>query len=379
MHRIKIILGAIFLIFSSCIDPFYPNLGNHTTAKYVVYGQLTDQEGYKTVSVSMSSTINDPNYNPLPNCKVKIIDNLGKVFDLAETEKGNYQVWMKKEDLTPGHSYQVDVVTESGDEIVSDFDQMPVCPEIDSIYYDRKDIATTDLDNPLQGIQFYIDLDGKNTNSYYYKWELTETWEHHAAYPIVWLWNKRTIIHISPPDSSLFFCWTTKNIQTIYTLSTKDLVQNKYNKYQLHFVDNQTQRLLYCYSLLVNQYAISEPAFKYWDKLRINSNEQGGLYETQPLRIEGNLKCITNPALEVLGFFSATAMRTKRIFVRNVENIELQYPQCEPHEIVLGDLTKEEDEYLTYIEGQGLLLLEHPCVECNFAGGVTVKPDYWPY
>ena len=381
MPQIKhILLGTILMSFiSACVDPFSPNLGSQSTPKYVVFGQVTDQAGYQTVSVSMSSTLANPKYKPLIGCTVKIIDNYGNVFNMVEFEKGTYQVWMDNLYLIPGNSYQVNVLTPTGIEIVSDFDQMQECPEIDSVYYIRKDIPTTSPSKPMQGIQFYIDIDAKNTNSHFFRWDIDETWEHHANYPKVWYWNMKQITRVVLPDYSKFYCWTTLKLPNIYTLSTNDLTQNKYTRFQLHFVDNLTQRLTYCYSLLINQIALSEPAYNYWDKLRINSNEQGGLYEMQPLRIKGNLKSTTHPELEILGFFGASSMKTKRIFVRDVKNLALYYPPCESRVIETGDLNKEEPRYLLDVPGAGLQLIEDACVECNYWGGSFVKPVYWPY
>jgi hypothetical protein len=380
MHQIKNILlwGILVLLLSTCIEPFSPNLGSDSTTKYVVYGQITDQEGFQTISVSMSSPVETQKYNPLSGCIINISDNHGNVFLLNEFEKGNYRVWIAKEFLKPGNSYQISVLTSSGVEIVSDSDQMPECPEIDSVYYVRKNIATTDPSKPIQGIQFYVDLNGKSTDSHYYRWDIDETWEHHANYPKIYFWNKKTIVMSSPPDYSKFYCWTTRKLGNVFTLSTNDLAQNRYSMYQLHFVDNQTQRLTYCYSLLINQIALSKNAYIYWDKLRINSNELGGLYEVQPLRIKGNLKSTTNPELEILGFFNASSVKTKRYFFRDIKNLELYHQKCESRPIMRGDLSKEETRYLVPAEG-GFEIVEDACVECNYWGGSTVKPIYWPY
>jgi hypothetical protein len=189
----------------------------------------------------------------------------------------------------------------------------------------------------------------------------------------------RSIIKVTPPDYSKFYCWSTEKVRNIYTLSTENLAQNRYRLFPFHFVDNLSQRLTYCYSLLVNQVGLSEPAYRYWDKLRVNSNDQGGLYGTQPLRIKGNLKSNTNPELDILGFFSASAVKTKRIFVQNVENLELCYPQCDSRLIEPGELDREEPKYLLEVPQAGLQIIEAACVECNIHGGSLVKPDYWPY
>jgi len=145
-------------------------------------------------------------------------------------------------------------------------------------------------------------------------------------------------------------------VKNIYTLSTNLLAENKFKHMPLHFVDNySSQRLKYGYSLLVRQYSLSDEAYKYWDKIRINTNEQGGLYAKQPLAIKGNLKNLTFPDQQVLGFFGASEVKSKRIFIRKVENLPCEYIDCEPE-------TKPELQ----------------CVDCLSVGGTNVKPYFWP-
>jgi hypothetical protein len=378
MKRTKntIFLAALIAVLTSCVEFYHPDLGSQNKAKYVVDGVITDQEGYQTVSVSMTSTFDRPSFAPLSYCDVKIMDNNGKVFQLDELQGGQYRVWMGKEDLTPGNSYKVNVLTPSGVEIESEFDQMPECPKIDSIYYIRKDYPTSVPYITIEGIQFYIDVDRKNTNNYYYRWDITETWEHHAVYPITWYKDRYgQLLQNVNPDYSKFLCWTTEKVKDIFTGSTENLVEGKFSTHPLLYVDNQTQRLTFGYSALISQFSLSKSAYTYWDQIRINSTKQGGLYQTQPLQIKGNLKSTTNPELEVLGFFGASAIRSKRVFVQNVTNFDVLIPSCEsPKDLLPGNT------FRYFIEINGVLFgLFDACVDCAILNGTTVKPDYWPY
>jgi hypothetical protein len=375
--RTKYIFILIILMvgFSSCIELYNPDLGSSSIVKYVVDGQITDQEGYQKVSISISSTFENPDFTPLSYCQVKIIDNLGNSFDLEETGWGNYRVWMGQEYLKAGNSYQVNITTPSGIVIVSDYDQMPECADVDSIYYSRKDIPTTNPSITYQGIQFNVDVDKKNTNSNYYRWEVEETWEHHAIDPIIYYLTRLGVQKAEPPDYSRFICWTTRKLTDVYTLTTENFTGVKYTMKPLNIIDNTTQRLNFGYSLLVYQYAISEPAFSYWDKLRINSTQQGGLYNTQPLRIKGNLRSTTNPDLDVLGFFSATSVKTKRIFAHDIPNFVKFIPSCIP-----PHLPEPREGYKYMVEINGVMYVQDPgCVECDILSGTTVKPNFWPY
>jgi len=368
---------VLFLGLNSCIEFFHPDLGE-ISPKYVVDGVITDHEGLQTVKVSTTSKLDITKYEPLPFCKVKIMDDLGNAFDLDETLHGTYQKLIGKEYLVPGRSYKIEVVTPSGIQITSDFDQMPEGIEFDTIYYVKKDYPTSNPDKTLQGIQFYVDVDRGTHNCQYFRWDIEETWEHHAVYPLTWyletIDGKDILKYKFPPDWSKFFCWTTKIVKNIYTLSLENFIGTKYTMKPLHIVDNQSQRLTFGYSILVNQYSISKPTYEYWEKHRVNSDTQGGLYSTQPITVKGNVKSTSNPDLEILGFFSAVSVSSKRFFVQNVEGLEKYEPTCPPPG------KPYPYKFIYFMQGEGGLIgLYESCVECYFIEGTTAKPKFWPY
>jgi hypothetical protein len=363
--------------------PYEPHILSKDINKFVVSGQVTDDNDYQIVSVSKASSVGEPQFIPVSNCYVRIFDDKGNEFVMQESSKGIYQVRIDKNYLIPGTSFKVKVLTSDGIDIDSDFDQMYECPQVDSVYYIRKEIQTNIHGMVTRGLQFYVDLDCGNINSHFFRWEAIETWEHHAPYAKEWYYDG-TVHHISPPDSSRIVCWSTELVRKIYTLSTLDLVENKYYMLPLHFVDNHTSRLRYGYSLLINQFSMSEAAYSYWDQLRINSSEQGGLYEKQPLSIRGNLHNNTNPDQVVLGFFSASSLKSKRIFISNVENFAFDFTTyCSPETLGVGGLRSiDPSEYPAYLAGNKLkflsVQLSQYCVDCMALGGSTIKPDFWP-
>ncbi|NQV03618.1 MAG: DUF4249 family protein, partial [Bacteroidia bacterium] len=243
MHRIKNILFILtMLLLFACIKPYDPQIDSSVENKYVVSGRITDIEGWQEVSVSLSSPIESPEYIPVPDCEVTILDDKSNVFLLEEYEPGQYQVWMGQEYLTTGTSYQVRVTTPGGEELVSGFDRMSPGPELDSVYYLLEDIPTPNPDINLRVMQFYVDLDAEGDYSQYYKWEVVETWEYHAAHPAEYFYDGR-LNQIIPPDYSNKVCWITGLVKNIFTISTKSLAQNIYNHYPLQHIDGHTSRL----------------------------------------------------------------------------------------------------------------------------------------
>jgi hypothetical protein len=332
----------------------------------------------------MSSSINVQEENPLSGCTVIITDSLGHQFPMADSADGNYYTKIDASYLTQSSSFKVEILTPDGDRIVSDYDHFSPCPDVDTVYYVRKDIPTSEADVFTKGIQFYVDLNGESTDSRYYRWEAIETFEYRADYPIEWFWDGQRIQHTVPPDYTKDTCWSTLLIRDIFTLTTKNLAENKYQQLPLHFVDNTTARLVYGYSLLVKQYSMSETAYKFWTQLKDNSTDQGGLYEQQPLTTKGNLHNLTHPDKDVMGFFGVSSVKEKRIFIQKVENLDLEYQSpCTPAYMdPWGFATYSHLPMPLYLMGDSTgwkpILLDDYCVDCRVLFGKNTKPDFWP-
>ena len=370
-------------LLASCITPFEPDIESSEVNKYVVSGLVSDKNEIQTISVSMASPVSDPRYIPVSDCNVLIKNNIGNEFLMTESAPGLYRGVISRNYLAPGNLFKVEIMTPDGIRIESDFDRMEECPDVDSVYFLRRDIISNVSDDVTNGIQFYLNLNSSNSTTRYFRWEVTETWEYHVPYPREWYYDG-SIHHIFPPDYSRKICWATETIKNIYTLSTLNLVENKYEKLPLNFIDNKTSRLVYGYSMLVEQFSLNEASYAYWDQLRINSGEQGGLYEKQPLSIVGNMHNITDPKQAVLGFFGASSIKSKRIFVRNVKNLNLEFlPICSPSVLRKGLIEISIEDFPAFLyateDGYAEILLSNECVDCLTLGGTNVKPEFWPY
>jgi hypothetical protein len=378
-----IILSFITWILPSCIEEYMPDIEAGESSKYVVFGELTTEHEDQIISVSLVSSIQDPQQIPLSDCRVSIVDNHDKSFNGTEFENGKYRVRTPRELLTVGNAYRLEIETATGAQLVSEFETLMDCPDIDSVYYIREDKPTNDPEVFIEGIQFYLDLDDQGSGNGYYKFDVEETWEYHTAQPLEWYFDGTTLHHIIPRDWSHNVCWTTQMVKDILILNTAELQSNAYKQFPLHFVDNTTPHLAQMYSILVKQYAISESAYVFWDQLRINNLEQGGLYDTQPLTVQGNLENKTNPDQSVLGYFRVSSVKTQRIFVSDVPGLEIKYlPLCSPSLLRFGlrELTPDVYEYpvYLYIYLAAIFELTPECIFCELAGGTTTRPDYWP-
>ncbi|MGW8314938.1 MAG: DUF4249 domain-containing protein [Bacteroidales bacterium] len=379
----KILWLLIVLALPGCIDPFTPDIKDNQVS-LVVEALITDCPGIQTINLSRSSPLNDTTFYPVEGAWVFLFDEEGVVREFSEMEPGKYGRWIGEGELSRGQNYWLHIETGDGEVYESDAEQLtPQCPEVDSVYWELDSLGTADPGNPLYGIQFYLDLEGKEDQPRNYRWELEETWEYHAAYLIQYIYDGNSLQEWEDPYI-YNSCWYIGNIPAIFTASTSSLENNSLKKQPLHFVSSETQRLQTRYSLLIRQYALSEKAYDYWTQVRQQNQESGGLYETQPDRIPGNIHNVNEENEQVLGYFNLSSVSEKRIFVDGIR--ELVYP---PIHCFLDTIDRVEDKpsYLSipfylfsfspmgvgppYGVGGGL------CFDCRKGGGINNQPDYW--
>ena len=385
-HRysfLRMMAGLALMLLPGCIDPYSPDIRDNQVS-LVVEAVITDQPGNHTITLSRSSPLNDTAFYPEEGAWVFLFDEEGTVREFAEMEPGLYGSWIGAGELIRGKDYWLHIETGDGEIVESDAEQMASgCPEVERVYWEFDTLGTADPDNPLYGIRFYLDLEGEEEQPRNYRWELEETWEYQAAYRIQYLYDGTALVEWEDPFI-YHTCWYTGNIPSIFTASTRALEENRLMRTPLHFVSSETQRLQTRYSLLVRQYALSDKAYDYWARIREQNQESGGLYETQPDRVPGNLHHVNDPDQQVLGYFNLSSVSEKRIFVDGIR--ELVYP---PIHCLLDTIDRPQDKppYLSvpfylisfsplgvgppYGVGSGL------CFDCRKGGGINIRPDYW--
>lgn len=374
MIKRSAILLFILLLPMGCIKEFEPGDYGDSPSYVVVDAVLNDQQEKQLIKISRSNSISDSAYIHLPNCKVKVIDKFDHEFVFYETNMA-YEGSIGSEFMYVGNAFKLSFTSPDGKAYESLFEELKANASIDSVYWK--------LDESLTEVQFYLDFQSNENSSKYYKWDIEETYEHHATWPMGNYYADNKFVY-APYSWDLFVCYNTLPIKKIYTLSTQNLNTNGEIKVALHWVDNSTQRLFYRYSLLVSQSSLSADAFSYWEKLKKNNQESGGLFDSQPANTQGNVKCISFPDEKVLGFFGVSSRCSERIFVQDVPGLIFpHYFQCdeEPIEIteILSSTKTSWPIYFVPVPAgyPGYLTGDYDCFDCRQGGGDTIPPDYW--
>tara|TARA_R110002050_G_scaffold102613_4_gene211259 strand:- start:2359 stop:3531 length:1173 start_codon:yes stop_codon:yes gene_type:complete len=377
--------GLIFIFSIACIDRYYLDSEADFEGKLVIDGTITDQGGIQKITISKSATPEFPKFNPVSGCTVVVQDDLGNSFPFEEKGgRGYYITSIDEGQLVVGRKYNLVVTTPEGDQYQSQLEELKPCPPVDSVYYELETRGTYEHGVDENGLQFYLDFKGNETDGNFYRWKLEETYEYHSSWPITRYLDAEENYQDVGTDYSFFVCYQTEDIERVFTLSTQEFSKNSYKKFPLHFVNDHTQRLLYQYSLLVSQYSISEAAYHYWDSLRKNNQESVDLFGKQPANVQGNIFNVKDSSEVVLGYFGVSSVTSKRIHVLGVPELSYsEVDQCEALPLEAGVQIPSAPRPLYMVMTRGTNgnkvwgFAGTECFICTMKGGTTEKPVYW--
>jgi hypothetical protein len=363
-------LLSIILLTGGCIKQFTPEISENQNI-LVVEGLITDQPGQNIIKVSESMPLGirySP--NPLSGCVVTISDDLGDFYTLAEQPGGIYITNPPFQGVI-GRVYTLHIKTNGAHQNLS-YQSNPMLmkpvPPIDSIYYTRKVFSQFSPTWPTgEGCEIFLSTHDPDNNCRFYRWEFVETWEMRLPYAT-------TNNH----------CWITAHSDKINIKTTTALTEDKIEKMPINIVSNATDRLQVRYSILINQYSLNEDEYVYWDKLQNIGEQVGTLYDIIPASTVSNMWCIEKPADNVLGYFSVSAVKSKRLFIKDTfRGLPQLYDNCENSSVSYNDSIPglNYDRWViiavpTPPPGYKILTFLKGCADCTVRG-TTTMPDYW--
>ncbi len=366
---------SLMALSAGCITRFIPDT-DETEELLVVEGVITDELGVNnTVRLSKSQPLGSFNaYVAVPDCQVRIEDDLGNSFTMHETLPGTYSTypWEFRGEVGRIYTLYIDAgnAFETRYTYMSSPMEMKPVPPIDTIWYEKQVMPGTAGSSHLEeGCQVYLNTTDPDGLCKYYRWDFSETWEILLPYDVT---NNR--------------CWITGNSQSINIKSTSALTQDRIEQYPINLVTNETDRLKIKYSMEINQYSVSEDEFGYWKRLQNISEDVGGLYDLIPSSITGNIFCVEDPGQRVLGYFSVSAKSSKRVFIsENFAGMPDLYARCAADTVPLGTVIDGLNDNVWIIITRApptpepyyhVLTKNRACADCTVRG-TNIKPLFW--
>lgn len=381
----KITYFFILLFYSiSCREAYNVPSPSPPTGYLVVEGFINNGTEPTSIKLSRTTKLYDSaeviyEYN----AQVSIEGENNESYPLYESINGTYL--SSELHLNSNEKYRLHILTTDGKEYLSDFSAVRNTPPIDSVSWKREN-----------GVQLYINTHDPQNNTRYYQWKYEETWEFHSAFAssLNYIFDpassKNTGVEYKYPDAStdttIYKCWKTVNSTSINLGSSEKLAQDLIYL-PLIYVEPASVKISVLYSINVKQYALSQDAYLFLQKIKKNTEQLGSVFDPQPSALQGNIHCLTNPAEVVVGFVEVSQEQNQRIYITNDQVPDWDYDAGCRSVVIFNN----EDSIAKY--GTGLIpafpdevfrdfvvtfyAAEVRCIDCTLRG-TNVKPDYWP-
>lgn len=326
---------ALSGLLQACIDPFTLALDSEDAESIlVVEALITDKPGSFEVKLSRSVPIDTiVSFESESGAVVSISDDHENTYELFETEPGIYRCLEKDVKAVTGRNYVLSIIDSNSKEYESTAVLMEETPEVEDLKW-KEITETVILDNEVFEqlvIEILVDTDDPTLQTKYYKWDINETWEVFMPDKITALDGKGTPYEafvVVPKEKKQ--CWVTRKSENILVKSVDNQQDSKVEDFVIKKIGPGEDKLFVRYSIEVEQYTLNQEMYEFWDKLKEFNEEAGSLYDRVPLSIFGNISCCDGEA-QVLGYFHAAEVKTKRIFIErgqhNVNSVN-DYEGC---------------------------------------------------
>ncbi|MBQ1623080.1 MAG: DUF4249 family protein [Bacteroidales bacterium] len=243
-----------------------------------------------------------------------------------------------------------------------------------------------------------VSAHGDGQEDAYYRWTVTENWEYHSdvesLFKVVRTGEYPNYVYDLEPyslDENIYYCWSSGTRGEILTASIADLTEDRLVDHQLYSLGNRDERLSVLYAAIVQQSRISGEAYRYWETMRQNGTDIGGLFSPEPYEHRGNVVNLDHPEELVLGYVDVQSTIRDTLFV---ENAETRFYRSSREPLPAPDTLSTPDEWKkafetgflpgvdVYHDLTGRLLgyewWPAGCVDCRYRGGTKDKPSWWP-
>lgn len=380
-------LTCLFIIgffATGCKIEYRPSVQSPATGYLVVEGFINCSDGPTTITLSRTLKIYDDSVvdNREHNALVNIEGENNDTYPLYETGDGVYT--SSSLQLNSNEKYRLKIKTSNGKEYLSDFTSYQTTPDIDSLSWQRNS----------DGVKIYINTHDDQSQTGYFNWKYEETWEFHSSYlsSLKWVYDDKhfpVAVAFKYPDQSydttIYKCWKSFNSSSIIVGSTQKLSSN-HIYFPIMDIEPASEKISVLYSIKVRQYALSQEAYYYLEKLKKNTEEIGSIFSAQPSQLTGNIHCTTDPSEIVIGYIEASQEKQKRLYIKNSELPSWGYEtpctttiiKNDPYDIRQSPLGLPT---IPFQVSNGIVSFyksdDINCVDCTLRGS-NVKPSFWP-
>jgi len=323
----------LVLLVSGCIDPFSVNTMSEEPV-LVVDGLITDQPGPYTVRLSWTSGTSETDAPALvvTGADVRISDGNGLSVRLTESVPGTYVTDSAAIRGQIGHTYTLSISAD-GQEYQSTEEPLVSAGRVDTVYseYEENIIHQTDPTQPQDALTFFVD--GFADPEYpegLTRWRWTGIYEV-LTHPELHTTIEAEVRVPAPLPCSGYIrdgfgikqidectcctCWISEYSHTAVVSSNLFVMDNTFNRVAVSRIPVDRWRFYQKYYIEVEQLSVSEDVYEFWS--RVSTQQQGvrNLFQPNAVKVQGNIRCTSDPHREVYGIFGASAIVRNSAFV----------------------------------------------------------------
>jgi hypothetical protein len=334
-----LILITLIGLLTSCYK-VYDSHVDTAEKVLVVNGMITNQTDAYHILITYAESFNSGGTGlPISTANVYVTDDLGNSYIFHERGIGNYTSDSLQFTGIPGHTYKLHIVTPDGKKYESDSQRLFPESYLDSVYaeYDNQEILdeSTGLKINTHGADILIDI--RNKADTLPRFRFTSNLVRQYFY---------MICPFREP-CILFYCWQTVDANSNINLTDEEYSLNSASirKHQICFLDDNLYfyALYYSYReppytvelttfsqsyeihhriLYLNQYTLNNETYLFYKSLNEQMQSEGKLFDPVAAQLTGNIKCISDPGINAIGFFEASSVHKFAYIVdfRNLTN-----------------------------------------------------------
>lgn len=396
MKRAVYLGSLVFIIITSCIEEI-PIVTIDFNDVLVVETTLTDE--FKNQKIALSRSFRFEESEPIKenNATIKVIDDDANEYNFFENESGIY-LSQQAFAIEKGKKYTLSIKTQDGIEYTSSQEELPEKANIEDLIFERGF-----NENNEEGISIFLSSFDPSNNSKYYRFDYEETYKIIAP-----SWVPTDLINLGNSESPIFefidrprsqqICYNTVKSNTIIQANTNDFIEDRLEKFRVHFLNRNNYIISHRYSILINMYVQNREAYTFYETLNNLSEGENILSQTQPGTLIGNVFS-TNSNGQVVGYFEVASVDSKRIYFNYSDLFPDQllppyFTNCNaliaPNEfptapggnspladVLVANTHRFFEMNPNPVEGAGPYdLVLRPCGDCTAIGESEI-PDFW--
>jgi hypothetical protein len=186
------------------------------------------------------------------------------------------------------------------------------------------------------------------------------------------------------PNPSIYKCWRTQASTNVILGSSEKLTTDRIHL-PVRYIEPQADELTVLYYIHLKQFALSENAYLFYQKLKKNTEQLGTIFDPMPSEISGNVHCVNDPNEIVIGYVEPSEEQEKELFIRNSDlpMIWLSQMPCGEFEVKnvppldTAVIPTRPGTYGLYNTLATFYASDRYCVNCTLRG-TNKKPSFWP-